>query len=158
MPLPPGNPVYAEAVLVRNIEFQSNAASYLSNGALTALAVLLAAYSLLFTIVTQRGILPSGWEINASVAGVVASGIMFSLAWQRAGVRAGPDPLQVTRDLVVTGLPEPQVRAGVIDLLVLTYGKNRDRLAVGRLLLALAMPVAAIGILLFIYGAGALTH
>lgn len=155
MPIPPGNPVYAEAILVRNIEAQSNAASYLSNGSLTALAVLLAAFSLLFTIVAQKGHVPSGWAVNASVIAVVIAGILLSLSWQRAGVKAGPDPLQVTRDLVVVELPEAQVRAGVIDLLVLTYVENRDRLAVARLLLTLAMPAAAIGILLFIYGAGA---
>jgi hypothetical protein len=152
MPIPPGNPVYAEAVLVRAIDFQSNAASYVSNGALTALTVLLAAYSLLFTIVTQRGSLPSGGEVNASIAAIVLAGVLLSLAWQKAGVKSGPDPLQVTRDLVVKGLPEPLVREGVIDFLVLTYAENRDRLAVGRLLLALAIPGAATGILLFIYG------
>lgn len=145
---------YAEAVLVRDVEFQGTVASYLSNGALAALAALIAAFSLLYGVASQHGAVPNTAPIFAAIVLVFGGGAVLVLAWSKATVKAGPDPIQVATDLVVTGLPALDFRKRVIAALVRTHGLNRIDLGRARNLLAAAVPIAAAGLWLFIYGIG----
>jgi hypothetical protein len=154
-PVLPGAYKYAEEILLRDVEHQGNVASYYSNGALTAVTVLLAAFSLLYGVASQHVHVPGTVPVYWAVFIVLVSGGLLGTSWVMAGVDAGPDPTQIVGDLVVKGIPEATVRQGVIRGLVVTHGSNRTSLAWSKVLLATAIPLGILGIWLFIYATGA---
>jgi hypothetical protein len=143
---------YAETVLSRNIDLQAGTASYLANGALTALSVLLAVVALLMSYAAQKGSLPTANFLYAAIALVIVSGIMLGAAWFSALLYAETNPLGVARELLFSGQPVPAVRQNVVKSMIETYSKRKFSLSIATRLLGPALVVAAVGLSLFKYG------
>jgi hypothetical protein len=150
--VPPANLEYAEQVLSRGFALQFDVASFLATGALTVLTVILAVYSLLLTLAAERADLPTiGWLLGSAVLVLAAGGLLLG-SWGSCDLEPESDPTTVAAELIVKRRPVEQVRNELVQRMTANYLANRQRLAYSQLLLAAAIPIAAVGVGLLLYG------
>ena len=143
---------YAEQILARSLEEQSDVATFLGNGALTAVSVLLAAYSLLFSIALQRADLPPIYLLILSGSMIGVATAMLGRGWYLCNIGEATDPVQTTKDLLPNGVPVNDVREKVVLTMLVSYDKTKIDLARVQRWLVIALPLSLIGLSLFIYG------
>lgn len=143
---------YAEQLLARSLVEQNNSANFFGNGALTAISVLLAGYSLIFTLVLQKSGPPAAPFLFTSIALVLAAGALMALGWYLCNMGRFSDPVQAAEDLLTRGTPVDEVRLNVVRSMLRTFDLGRIDLARVQLLLSLALAVAVLGVSVFLYG------
>jgi hypothetical protein len=150
---PPASVQFAEQVLSDGLQQEENTATFYGNGALTAVSVLLAGYSLLFSIVLTKPGLPGPEYLYPSIILVLIAGALLGLAWYRCNMGEKTKPLEATEDLLAKGMSVDEVRETVVLEMTQTYLIGRSELTLVRRLLTAALPIAALGLSLFVYGA-----
>jgi uncharacterized membrane protein YqjE len=149
---PPASVQYAEQLLTNGLQQEENIATFYGNGALTGVTVLLAGYALLFSIVLVKPGLPGLPYLVASVCLVVLAGAMMGVAWRLCDVGEQTKPLESTDDLLVKGKSVDDVHEEVVLEMARTYFTDRSELTLVRRLLTAALPIAAAGLTIFVYG------
>jgi hypothetical protein len=149
---PPTCVQYAEQELVAGLQQEENTANFYGNGALTAVTVLVAGYSLLVSIVVMKPGLPSAEFLYSSISLVLSAGVLLGIGWHLCDMGEQTKPLQATRDLLLKGMSVDDVRENVVLGMERTYLIGRSDLLWARRLLTAALPIAALGLAMFVYG------
>lgn len=144
---------YAEELYARELELQSDTLAEVSSAASTSLAALLAVGSLLFSYAQLKGHLPEGVWLWGALGGILVAGLLLGVAWIAAFALAESNILHAAVDLLVYGRSEEIVRESVVRRMIEVYASRRESVRLSSTLIAVAIPTAALGVSMFIYGA-----